>query len=337
VPSDRAARRVATLAALCAFGAAHSASLADPATAVEADWHREIEPGADRSPSGDAPRAPGAPGALGALSLPGALGARSSLRSPSSLSSLSSPSSPSPPAAVLPSTADDALARQLEDEGQAIDRAFATVGDKLSAADAARRERLAAALRVLHAAPDDSAVIVARRRAAARLLLERDASERALLVEEAGQLRAARARIVEEITQLPSLALPDQLARPAPGKIVRSFGTLVHERSRTTLSRRGIDIEVEGHSPVTAPAAGTVRYAGPIRGLDQAVILDHGSYFTVIAKLGEVAVPIGAPLAAGDRIGRAARHRVYLEVRVKLGPGGLPIDPEPLIGRAHPR
>jgi len=74
-----------------------------------------------------------------------------------------------------------------------------------------------------------------------------------------------------------------------------------------------------------------VRYAGPIRGLDQGVILDHGGYLTVIGKLGELALPVGAPIAAGDRIGRAARHRVYLEVRVKLGPGGLPIDPEPLL------
>jgi septal ring factor EnvC (AmiA/AmiB activator) len=122
---------------------------------------------------------------------------------------------------------------------------------------------------------------------------------------------------------------------------VRHFGTLEHERSKAMLSRRGLDLEVEDHSPVVAPAAGTVRYAGPIRGLDHGVILDHGGYVTVIAKLAELALPVGAPIAAGDRIGRAARHRVYLEVRVKLGPGGLPIDPEPLLAhpealRAHP-
>ena len=61
--------------------------------------------------------------------------------------------------------------------------------------------------------------------------------------------------------------------------------------------------------------------------------IHHGAYLTVIAKLGEVALPIGASIAAGDRLGRAARHRVYVEVRVKLGPGGLPIDPEPLLGK----
>jgi septal ring factor EnvC (AmiA/AmiB activator) len=77
-----------------------------------------------------------------------------------------------------------------------------------------------------------------------------------------------------------------------------------------------------------------VRYAGPIRGLDAGLVIDHGDYYTVIGKLGDLGVPVGAPVTRGDRIGRAARHRVYFEVRVKLGAGGRPIDPEPLLERA---
>jgi septal ring factor EnvC (AmiA/AmiB activator) len=68
-----------------------------------------------------------------------------------------------------------------------------------------------------------------------------------------------------------------------------------------------------------------------MRGLDHGVILDHGDYFTIVAKLSAVAIPIGTTVARGDRIGRAARARVYLEVRAKVGPGGLPIDPEALL------
>ena len=229
----------------------------------------------------------------------------------------------------------DLLARQLADEAAAVERALAAVTDKLTAAELARGKRLRAAVRAIHAAPGEDAMTEARRRAAAGLLLARDGGERALLVDEDARLRAARARIAGDTAQLPSIGFPDTLARPAPGPIARRFGTLEHERSRATLARRGIDLEVADHSPVTAPAAGTVRYAGPIRGLDQGVILDHGAYLTVIAKLAEVALPVGAPLAAGDRLGRAARHRVYLEVRIKLGPGGLPIDPEPLLGKPH--
>jgi len=241
---------------------------------------------------------------------------------------------PTPP--TPPPDPHDALAKQVAAEQATLATTISTVGDKLHSADTVRLHRLHAAIRALHAplaegASADERMAVARRRAAARLLLERDRDERAALADEIARLGAARARLAGEAAELPALALPDQLTRPAPGAIARHFGALEHERSRAVLSRRGIDIEVDDHSPVIAPAAGTVRYAGPIRGLDQGVILDHGDYLTVIAKLGELALPIGAPIAAGDRIGRAARHRVYLEVRVKLGPGGMPIDPEPLL------
>jgi len=236
-------------------------------------------------------------------------------------------------AAAVPARADDALAQQLDDQAAAIDRALATVTEKLGAADETRGKRARAAYRALHTAPGDDAMTVARRRAAAHLLLERETGERALLVDEADRLHAARVRLTGELAELPSIALPTALLRPAPGQIARHFGTLAHDRSKATLSRRGIDIEVEDHGAVVAPAAGTVRYVGPIRGLDQGVIIDHGSFLIVLAKLGDVALPVGAAIAAGDRIGRAARHRVYLELRVKLGPGGLPIDPEPLLAR----
>jgi septal ring factor EnvC (AmiA/AmiB activator) len=236
------------------------------------------------------------------------------------------------PAAPVPEVSPRAtLAQQLDDETTAVDRALATVADKLTSADDTRRKRLSAAYRQLRSSPGDDAMAVARRRAAARLLLDRDRSERALIADEAVQLRTARLRIAGDAARLPGLAFPVELARPAAGPVVRKFGALVHDRSKATLARRGVDFEVDDRSPVTAPAAGTVRYAGPIRGLDQGVIVDHGTYVTVLAKLGEVSAHVGAPIAAGDRVGTAARRRVYLEVRIKLGPGGLPIDPEPLL------
>jgi len=232
-----------------------------------------------------------------------------------------------------PTGTEGALARQLADEAAVTERTLAAVTDKLADARRTWLRRLGAAVRLLHTVPGDDPMAMARRRAAARLLLERDGGEAALLVQEAAQLGAAHDRIAGEAARLPEITLPGELLRPAPGKIVRHFGTLMHERSKAALSRRGIDLEVDDHCPVIAPAAGTVRYAGPIRGLDHGVILDHGAYLTVIAKLGEVALPIGAPIGAGDRLGRAARHRVYVEVRIKLGPGGLPIDPEPLLAK----
>jgi septal ring factor EnvC (AmiA/AmiB activator) len=224
------------------------------------------------------------------------------------------------------------LAQQLTDESTAIDTALATVAEKLSLADSDRTKRLGSAYRILHATSMDP-MTVARRRAATRMLVARDLEERQLLAGELAELKAARVRVTAEATRVPEIQLPADLARPAPGSIARRFGVFVHDRSKAQLSRRGVDIEVEARAPVVAMADGTVRYAGPIRGLDKGVIIDHGSYFTVVAKLGELAVPIGVPVKRGDRIGRAARHRTYVEVRVKIGPSGLPIDPEPLFAR----
>jgi septal ring factor EnvC (AmiA/AmiB activator) len=171
----------------------------------------------------------------------------------------------------------------------------------------------------------------ARRRAAARLLLERDRAERTLLADETGELKAARTTTITATTQVPTLRLPEQIGWPAKGEIARKFGTYQHDKSKATLSRRGLDFECDHHAPASAPADGVVRYAGPIRGLDNGVILDHGDYLTIVAKLGELTIPVGTRVSRGDRLGSAARYRVYLEVRAKVAPGGLPIDPEPLL------
>lgn len=245
--------------------------------------------------------------------------------------------------ADAPAPTDDAaraaLAGQLADEAQTIERTRALVTEKLTAAETVRARRLRAAYRVLrNAAPAEATpaelMAVARRRAAARLLVDRDAAERGLLVDEAARLAQAASRTTADAQRVATIALPHDLAPPAKGELARAFGTLDHERSQTTLARRGIDLEVALAAEVTAPADGTVRYAGPIRGLDEGVVIDHGSYFTVVAKLGELAVPVGAPVHRGDRLGRAARQRVYLEVRVRIGPGGLPIDPVPVFASA---
>ena len=237
---------------------------------------------------------------------------------------------------AAPADPRQALADQLAAAAETIERTLATVGDKLSAADAVRLRRLRAAVRILHAplgddATADDRMASARRRSAARLLLDRDAGERGLLASEAARLRGAQTVTAAATTKLPTVALPAGLDWPAKGKIGRHFGAFEHERSHATLSRRGIDVEVDDHAAAVAPESGVVRYAGPIRGLDHGVIVDCGDYYTVVAKLGDLAIPVGTRVARGDRLGRAARHRVYLEVRVKIGPGGLPIDPEPLL------
>jgi septal ring factor EnvC (AmiA/AmiB activator) len=230
------------------------------------------------------------------------------------------------------------LAQQLTAELDTLARTVTTVEGKLHDADDVRRARARAAYRILRAPLGSDASATdrmshARRRAAARLLRESDKAERDLLADELAQLHAADVTLHAASEQLPTVTLPTSLLIPAQGTVVRTFGTIVHDRSKTTLARRGIDLEVAPAAQVVAPADGVVRYSGVLRGLDHGVILDHGGSFTVIGKLADVAIPAGTKVTRGDRIGHAARQRVYLELRAKIGPGGLPVDPEPLLSK----
>ncbi len=232
------------------------------------------------------------------------------------------------------------LADQLAAESEALGKSLAMISDKLAAVEAVRARHLRAAARLLRPplpadATSDDRMAFARRRAAARLLLDRDLAERGLLADEAARLHAADIHLTGDAAAIASLPPPGELGWPAHGTVARHFGPFEHERSHATLSRRGIDLDVADGAPVVAPADGIVRYAGPIRGLEQGVILDHGAYLTVIAKLAEPSPPVGATVSRGNRLGHAARHRVYLELRAKIGPGGLPIDPEPYLSQPH--
>lgn len=230
-----------------------------------------------------------------------------------------------------------AVAAQLAAEVDVVNSAILVVQEKLRLVDAVRSRRLIAAIRGLHSSlrsesTPQERMVVARRRAAARFLLSRDAAERRLLRDELSHLRADATRIVAAASG--TFDVPTEWLWPARGVIGRQFGQYVHERSNAILTRRGIDIIVEPRARVVAPARGVVRYAGAIRGLDRGAIIDLGSYFAVVAKLGDVAVPVGARVSQGDLLGHAADHRIYLEMRVKVGAGGMPLDPLPLLRSA---
>jgi murein DD-endopeptidase MepM/ murein hydrolase activator NlpD len=240
-------------------------------------------------------------------------------------------------ATTTPVTGREAIAAALAAQAETISRTLGTLATKLHAADATRAARARAAYRVLAAplaadASLEDRLIAARRRAGVRLLLARDLGERALLADEAGHLEDAARRTVAATARARELTLPLHLAWPARGTIARHVGVLIHERSKATLARRGLDLDVDDRAPARAAADGVVRYAGPIRGLDAGVIIAHGDYLTVTAKLAGLEVAAGDEVHVGDRLGHAAKHRVYFEVRARAGAGGLPIDPEPLLG-----
>ncbi|MCE9578205.1 MAG: peptidoglycan DD-metalloendopeptidase family protein [Deltaproteobacteria bacterium] len=228
------------------------------------------------------------------------------------------------------------LRAQLAAEAAVAAKNAAIDADKRDLRAAARAGRARAAYKLLRGGSarlwvePAERMATARRRAAARHILADDRAEIAILSDEllrvlAGSIEVGAARAAVETARLPE----GLLAWPARGEVVRHFGQFVHDDSKATLSRHGLDLEVDDHAAAHAMADGVVRYAGPIRGLDQGVIVDHGAVWSVIAKLGDPAVHVGQRVAAGDVLGAAARHRLYLELRIPVGRGGLPIDPEP--------
>jgi septal ring factor EnvC (AmiA/AmiB activator) len=173
-----------------------------------------------------------------------------------------------------------------------------------------------------------------RRRGAARRILVRDLTELEILREELAVVLAARSRLEGARATAASAATPERgsLTRPVPGAVASKFGRFKGSRSRAKLTNRGIKLATPAGRPVRATHAGTIEYAGPLRGLGEVVLIarDDGVR-SVIGLVAELAVRTGDTVEAGDQVGVAAGRLVYLEVRIDVGPGGLPIDPAPLL------
>lgn len=115
---------------------------------------------------------------------------------------------------------------------------------------------------------------------------------------------------------------------PVEGRLTTGFG----EVSASGVTSRGLTFAVAGEAAVTAPAAGTVVFAGPFRGYGTVVILDHGGgWTTLIAGIGAISVKTGQKVAQNAPIGAAPvgdTPRITVELRRK----GRAVDPVALTG-----
>jgi septal ring factor EnvC (AmiA/AmiB activator) len=108
---------------------------------------------------------------------------------------------------------------------------------------------------------------------------------------------------------------------PVDGRLIAGTG----EISDAGIHARGLTFETARAAPVVAPAAGRIVHAGPFRGYDTIVIIDHGGGWTsVLTGLAETALKVGDEIAAGARIGQAAGGRP--EVSVELRQAGRPVS-----------
>jgi septal ring factor EnvC (AmiA/AmiB activator) len=125
------------------------------------------------------------------------------------------------------------------------------------------------------------------------------------------------------------LALRGKLPPPALGKLVAGFGQQ-DPRYQLKKFQRGIVIRVTEGTEVRAVAGGSAVHAGPFRGYQDLVVLDHGNgVFTVYGHLERVAIKKGDWVARDAVLGYATYQPedqafdVYFEIRA----GGKPEDP----------
>jgi septal ring factor EnvC (AmiA/AmiB activator) len=119
---------------------------------------------------------------------------------------------------------------------------------------------------------------------------------------------------------------------PVAGQVKIRFG----QDDGLGTTSHGITIVTRTGATVTAPASGTVRFAGPFRSYREILILEHpGGYLSLIAGMARVNAAVGASVGAGEPIGTMddrpdARPELYYELRRS----GQFIDPETVASSA---
>lgn len=114
---------------------------------------------------------------------------------------------------------------------------------------------------------------------------------------------------------------------PAQGNVVSGF----HELNTTGYRERGIRMVVAAATPVVAPAAGKISFAGRYRSYGQIVIIEHGKgWNTLITNLDAVQVSKGASVAKGAVLGTSGDDAA--EIGVELRKNGRVMDIAALLG-----
>jgi septal ring factor EnvC (AmiA/AmiB activator) len=128
------------------------------------------------------------------------------------------------------------------------------------------------------------------------------------------------------VSAAPPSARPVWFQLPVAGQTVRGFGAASDGGSRS----RGIALAPADGAQVVAPGAGRVAFAGPFRGFDRIVIIEHGGgYTSLVTGLARVDVVVGEELLVGAPLGVAGAGRPT--VGFELRQDGVPVNPAPLV------
>ena len=112
-----------------------------------------------------------------------------------------------------------------------------------------------------------------------------------------------------------------RLAYPVQGKVVAKYGKHPHpDYPLVVVENNGIDIQTKGSVGVKAVYEGLVVSVFAIPGLQNAVMLKHGNYYTTYSNLETVGVKRGQVLKTGQVLGQVGRdasrnaHVLHFEI-----------------------
>jgi murein DD-endopeptidase MepM/ murein hydrolase activator NlpD len=117
---------------------------------------------------------------------------------------------------------------------------------------------------------------------------------------------------------------------PVHGWVSSGFGRRVSPFTGMDTMHGGVDISAPLHTPVKAPAAGTVMTAGSEKSLGNVIVVSHGyGYKTIYGHLAKVKVKPGQTVKRGDIIGEVGSTGLstgpHLHYEVELN--GDTVDP----------
>ncbi|WP_310391221.1 peptidoglycan DD-metalloendopeptidase family protein [Hymenobacter sp.] len=165
---------------------------------------------------------------------------------------------------------------------------------------------------------------------------ESDAPETA--AETAADRRAVRIALTPETALLSSSFSGNRGRLPWPvsrGFISQRFGRHPHPVLRNvTVENRGVDIQTGAGEAVRACFDGKVLTIANIAGMNTIVMIQHGDFFTVYAKLRAVSVSEGQRVSARDVIGTVATDAEGTsEVQFQVWHNSANLNPESWLGR----
>ena len=126
-------------------------------------------------------------------------------------------------------------------------------------------------------------------------------------------------------SRLPGAAFAYRL--PAAHAVTQGLGAIDSNGVRS----RGLTLATPRGAPLFAPASGMIRFAGPFRGLDGVLIIDHGDGWMSLMVNAASPLKAGDRVAIGDPVGRALGP-----LTVELSRNGKRYSPALIAGSSPP-